>query len=133
MKDLRRKLVNAKPTTKGQYDDDSLLLILTNSLPDSFQSVIDDLNINSELSVDDQLKHLENKEERLRCAYEHREPALISRKKFSKSGRYLSETPKPNTDNIECFLCGEEHYLVNCRYLELCKKLVSDVKVKESK
>jgi hypothetical protein len=36
LKEIRRRIVAAKPSAKGQYDDESLLLILTSVLPDSF-------------------------------------------------------------------------------------------------
>ncbi|POS87489.1 hypothetical protein EPUL_001350 [Erysiphe pulchra] len=80
MTDLRRKVISAKLTAKTQYDDESLLLILTNALPEAYQSVIDDLNINTNLTIDDQLKHLENKEEKLRLAKDDVVLKFVSRK-----------------------------------------------------
>lgn len=131
LKDLRRKIIAAKPTSKGQYDDESLMLILTNSLPNQFQSVIDDLNINSNLSIDDQLKHLESKEERLALKKEPNEPALISRNllkpKKLQSKNYSESNP------VECFLCDDHHYVVDCKYLAHCRDVVSDIKKKKRK
>ncbi|KAI1002675.1 hypothetical protein K3495_g5522 [Podosphaera aphanis] len=68
LKEIRRKIASTKPSAKGQYDHEALLLILISALPKVYQSTVDYLSINNELSVDEQLKHLENKEERLRFA-----------------------------------------------------------------
>lgn len=57
LKETRRKIVSAKPSAKGQYDDEALMLILTAALPESYQSTVDTLNI-TDLSIEDQLKHL---------------------------------------------------------------------------
>jgi len=53
LKELRRKISSSKPSAKGQYDDEALMLILTTALPQPYQSTIDSLNINTSLSVDD--------------------------------------------------------------------------------
>jgi hypothetical protein len=53
IKDYRRKLVNADPEMKGTYSDKALLLILIRSLPVSYRSTVDTLNIQSTLTVDD--------------------------------------------------------------------------------
>jgi hypothetical protein len=50
---------------KGQYNKEALLLILVSVLPNKYQSIVDKLKVQSGLSIDDQIKYLQNKEEYL--------------------------------------------------------------------
>ena len=64
LKGYRRKLGAADANAKSSYNDAALLLVLTRSLPKKFKTTIDTLSAQSSLTVDDKLKHLEEKESR---------------------------------------------------------------------
>ncbi len=66
MKDYRHKLGAADTNAKTAYNDTTLLLVLIRSLPKSFKTTIDTLNAQSSLTVDNKLKHLEEKESRIK-------------------------------------------------------------------
>ena len=66
LKEYRRKLVAAKSSMKQAYPEEALLLILTNALPQDFKTTIDGFAVNELLSVDDKLKILREKEERIK-------------------------------------------------------------------
>lgn len=120
LKEIRRKIVSAKPSAKGQYDDEALLLILISALPKVYQSTVDSLSINNDLPVDEQLKHLESKEERLRFAPDN-EHAHAARTRSTKSRRLKQQQSQDSDvemiDTIECYLCFGNHLIVNCDYL----------------
>ncbi|KAI0994642.1 hypothetical protein K3495_g13538 [Podosphaera aphanis] len=129
LKDLRRKTVAAKPSAKGQYDNEALMLILISALPKTYQSTIDSLSINVELSVEDQLKHLENKEERLKLSPEEDERANAARRRPPpKRQNTSSDIEMGGTADVECYLCFGNHIVVNCKYLERAQKLVSGIR-----
>ena len=64
LKDYRRKLVSVDADTNRAYKDSALLLILIRSLPLSFRAIIDTLNAQLNLTVEQKLKFLEEKEVR---------------------------------------------------------------------
>ena len=142
LKEIRRKIVAAKPSAKGQYDDESLLLILTSVLPDSFQSTVDTLNVQTHLTVDDQLKHLQNKEERLGLSSDNDKEsghAAHARGKGirTKRTRNFFERRKSGSDvemrgtHVICFFCEADHAAMNCPYREKVQKFVKQLKDKE--
>jgi hypothetical protein len=65
MKELVRQVKSADERTACQYTDQSLMLMLQRKLPQSFQSTIDTLRIQRNLPVADQIKYLQDKEERM--------------------------------------------------------------------
>jgi hypothetical protein len=66
LKDYRHKLRVADTNAKTAYNNTALLLVLIRSLPKSFKTIIDTLNAQSSLTVDNKLKHLEEKESRIK-------------------------------------------------------------------
>lgn len=129
LKNIRRRKIAAKPSAKGQYDDESLLLTLTTALPEAYHSAADDLNINENLSVEDQLKNLECTEERLRMSRDLNESALVSRKGNPRlSQRRGSNITTSIFKNVECFLCEGDHYVVEYEFLDHCKNVISIIK-----
>jgi hypothetical protein len=66
LKDYRYKLKVADTNAKTAYNNTTLLLILIRSLPKSFETTINILNAQSSLIVNDKLKHLEEKESRIK-------------------------------------------------------------------
>ncbi|KAI0992054.1 hypothetical protein K3495_g16132, partial [Podosphaera aphanis] len=65
LKDFRRKLINANSKLKETYPDEGLFLVLIRALPSSYGSTVDTLNILLGMSIDEKLKHLQEKERRL--------------------------------------------------------------------
>ena len=66
LKEYQQKLVVAKSLIKQAYLEEALLLILTNALPQDFKTIINGFAVNKLLSVDDKLKILREKEERMK-------------------------------------------------------------------
>ncbi len=66
LKNYRHKLRVVDTNTKTVYNDAILLLVLIRSLPKSFKTTINTLNAQSSLTVDNKLKHLEEKESRIK-------------------------------------------------------------------
>jgi hypothetical protein len=83
-KDFRCKLTAADANLKNTYNDEALFLILSRSLPTEYATTIDTLAIQSTMSVDDKLKHLEAKEVRVQeqTAKEHAHAAFKSSNKY---------------------------------------------------
>ena len=142
LKEIRRKIVAAKPSAKGQYDDESLLLILTSVLPDLYQSTVDTLNVQTHLTVDDQLKHLQNKEERLGLSAEHSKESghaayMRGGGTRTKRSRTSFRQREPGSDiemggnHITCFFCEADHTAMNCPYREKVRQIVKQLKDKE--
>jgi gag-polypeptide of LTR copia-type len=76
LKGYRRKLGAADPEAKGAYTDRSLLLVLTRALPKDYKTMINSLDIQTELTVDEKIKHLEAKEMRLKKVSTRNAPTL---------------------------------------------------------
>ena len=142
LKEIRRKIIAAKPSAKGQYDDESLLLILTSALPDSYQSTVDTLNVQTNLTVDDQLKHLQNKEERLGLGTnsdkESGHAAYIRGGGIrTKRSRTFFKQREPGSDvemggtRVTCFFCDADHTAMNCPYREKVRQFIKQLKDKE--
>ncbi len=66
LKDYRCKLGAADTNAKTAYNDATLLLVLIRSLLKSFETTIDTLNAQSSLTVNNKLKHLKEKESRIK-------------------------------------------------------------------
>jgi hypothetical protein len=66
LKDYRHKLGVVDTNAKTAYNNTALLLVLIRSLPKSFKTTINTLNAQSSLTVDDKLKHLKEKESRIK-------------------------------------------------------------------
>src|ERR1700712_1457584 len=125
LKDHRRKLIAANPTAKTMYSDEALYMVLKTALPVSFAATVDTLDIQTGLTVDQQIQHLESKEARLARDKptgdqddEHANAAFRKRFGFDHNGR----DGKPNT----CFLCDKpNHSILDCKYLKGAKKHVA--------
>jgi hypothetical protein len=122
LKDYRRKLGAADVNAKTAYNDAALLLVLIRSLPKSFETTIDTLNAQSSLTVDDKLKHLEEKESRMKVDTEQAHaararPYVIPHRRDSTSERSVS--PRSN-----CYLCDGKHWMRNCPEIERARKLI---------
>ena len=106
------------------YSDPALFLVLTRVLPPEYATTIDTLDIQTQLSVDDKLKHLIAKENRLENNLEHAN--------IAKSSRYISPFRRERSSSAEsqgshtgeCYLCKKDHYLRNCLHIEVAGKLL---------
>src|SRR4030088_623869 len=122
LKDFRRKLTAADANLKNTYNDEALFLILSRSLPTEYATTIDTLAIQSTMSVDDKLKHLEAKEVRVQeqTAKEHAHAAFKSSNKYRPpQRRYNNSSSDDSTDDSSariprkstCYLCDStEHF-----------------------
>lgn len=130
LKDYRRKLVSADTDTKGAYKDSALLLVLIRSLPVRFRTTIDTLNAQLNLTVEQKLKFLEEKE--VRDQQDANEQALPAFRKAHKQvrqhkrgNRDLSPNSEPDaTSSIQCYLCDKPHYMRDCSKLAKARKLL---------
>jgi len=139
LKDYRRKLVSADADTNGAYKDSALLLVLTRSLPKRFGTTIDTLNAQLNLTVEQKLKFLEEKEIRdQQDANEQALPAFRKAHKYvpphKRGNRDLSPNPEPSaTSGIECYLCDEPHYMRDCTKLVKARKLLREYEAEKKK
>ncbi|KAF7567667.1 hypothetical protein PtrM4_142580 [Pyrenophora tritici-repentis] len=113
LKDYRRKLVAADADTNGAYKDSALLLILIRSLPTRFRTTVDAVNAQLNLTVEQKLKFLEEKE--VRDQQDANEQALPA---FRKAYKYvplhkrgdkdllsLSSDSEPDSEDEEIETC----------------------------
>lgn len=134
LKEYRRHLGAANAKAKDIYNDDALLLILTRALPEEYRNVIDILHIQTNLSIEDKIKHLQAKELRLQDNVEHANIARGGRyipphRRGSNSDSDRMDVDTPSRSKFTCHLCREEGHMVrDClqlpkaqRYLERCK------------
>jgi hypothetical protein len=139
LKDYRRKLVAADADTEGAYKDSALLLILIRSLPTSFSTTIDTLNAQLNLTVEQKLKFLEEKE--VRDKQDTNEQALPAFRKAHKyvpphkrGSRDLSSDSEPYaTSGIQCYLCDEPHYMRDCSKLVKARKLLREYEAEKKR
>src|SRR4029077_6994353 len=138
LKGYRRKLGAADPEAKGAYTDRSLLLVLTRALPKDYETMIDSLDIQTELTVDEKIKHLEAKEMRLKEGIDQ-ERAHVA---FRKGGKYVPPQRRGSQDSrsecerhcerYECHLCGQSgHFLRHCPDLEKARLIIRGLNEKK--
>ncbi|KAI1678126.1 Retrotran-gag-2 domain containing protein [Pyrenophora tritici-repentis] len=140
LKDYRRKLVAADADTNGAYKDSALLLILIRSLPTRFRTTVDAVNAQLNLTVEQKLKFLEEKE--VRDQQDANEQALPA---FRKAYKYvplhkrgdkdllsLSSDSEPGaTSGIQCYLCDQPHYMRDCSKLGKARQLLKEYEVEK--
>jgi len=106
LKEYRRKAIAASTHMKNAYPDTALFLILTNSLPDKYNVIVDGFEVQQSLSVDDKLRILIDKEEKINEG----EKAHIARRR---AYRRNSNSDTSMTDfKLSCFGCGEEGHTI---------------------
>ncbi|KAF7572242.1 hypothetical protein PtrM4_097420 [Pyrenophora tritici-repentis] len=141
LKDYRRKLVAADADTNGAYKDSALLLVLIRSLPKEFKTTIDTLNAQLNLTVEQKLKFLEEKE--VRDQQDANEKALPA---FRKTEKYVPPYRRRNHKNsplssdsesgakftVQCFLCDGAHGVRDCPRRERARKLLKEYDAKKS-
>ncbi|KAI1663808.1 Short chain type dehydrogenase [Pyrenophora tritici-repentis] len=140
LKDYRRKLVAADADTNGAYKDSALLLILIRSLPTRFRTTVDTVNAQLNLTVEQKLKFLEEKEVRdqqdaneqalpaFRKAYKYVPP----HKRGDKDLLSLSSNSEPGaTSGIQCYLCDQPHYMRDCSKLGKARQLLKEYEVEK--
>ncbi|KAI0991895.1 hypothetical protein K3495_g16292 [Podosphaera aphanis] len=128
LKEIRRKIISAKPTAKAQYDDETLMMILISALPKSYQSTIDSMSIHENLPIEVQLTHLETKEDRLRIESNQIESANAARRRPQPS---TSDVEMGGINDIDCYLCHDNHYLVECPFLKEAEEFVRGLKAQQ--
>ncbi|KAI1690371.1 Retrotran-gag-2 domain containing protein [Pyrenophora tritici-repentis] len=136
LKEYRRKLVAADADTNGAYKDSALLLVLIRSLPKEFKTTIDTLNAQLNLTVEQKLKFLEEKEVRdQQDADEKALPAFRKTEKYvppykrrnHKSSPLSSDSESGTKFMVQCFLCDGAHGVRDCPRRERCERSVGTV------
>ena len=123
LKEYRRKIIAAKPATKGLYSDETLLQIMLRALPQSYESVIDYLDVQTTLTVEEKIASLRTKELRLNDKTEHanaafpkyRHPNHRSNSDSSMRDRSRSASPA-SAPATGCHHCKGEHWARDCKY-----------------
>jgi hypothetical protein len=123
LKGYRRRLVTVNSRLKSTYEDETLLLILIQSLPETYESVIDSLDMQDNLSIDKKLKYLEEKELRLQRGREERAHVVSNKGKRSKTHhRHNSESSSDEQKRgFLCYNCQGKHKVKDCPYLEIAQ------------
>ncbi|POS86677.1 hypothetical protein EPUL_002198, partial [Erysiphe pulchra] len=130
LKKYRRKLYAVDKDAIGTYRDRALLLILIRTLPKQYTSTIDTLDAQPDLTVEEKLKRLQTKENRL--ASEDREDmALIGSHrnrgvKSSQFGNYLAEEGSDSGFAPICYICDERHFVKSCPYMKIARTAVQE-------
>jgi hypothetical protein len=107
LKDYRCKLGAVDTNAKTAYNDAALLLVLIRSLPKSFETTINTLNAQSSLTVDNKLKHLEEKESRIKVDTEQ---AHTARACLYITLHQRDSTPEQSVSLCgNCYLCNGKH------------------------
>ncbi|KAG9247602.1 hypothetical protein BJ878DRAFT_388211, partial [Calycina marina] len=119
LKDYRRKLRAADTNAKSAYNHWALLLVLVRSLPKSFATTIDTISARGNLTVEDKLKYLEEKESRARNEDEQAHAAIRVRsdeytpphRRRHSSDFERSKSPR---NKPKCYLCDERYWMRDC-------------------
>ena len=99
LKTLRRRVVNANPQLEKAYDEEMLLQFLLPALPDQYAITVATLDAQPNLTVQDKLVALRNREDVLRVTKAAEDKALTAKQ---------SVVPKPSSDNTKCRFCQRE-------------------------
>ena len=103
---------------------------------------MDTLNVQTNLTVDDQLKHLQNKEERLglgtnsdkesgHAAYIRGGGIRIKRSRTFFKQREPGSDIEMGGTRVTCFFCDADHTAMNCPYREKVRQFIKQLKDKE--
>jgi hypothetical protein len=131
--------VAADADTEGAYKDSALLLILVRSLLTRFRTTIDTLNAQLNLTVEQKLKFLEEKEARdQQDASEQALPAFRKAIKYVPPHKRGNRDLSPNsesgaTSGIQCYLCDEPHYMRDCSKLVKARKLLRECEAEKKR
>ncbi|KAI0996954.1 hypothetical protein K3495_g11227 [Podosphaera aphanis] len=128
LKDYRRKLISADKSLRNTYPDKFLFLILTRKLPKSFTTVLDGFRTQQQLTLDEKIRILQEKEE------DKREESYAAFR-FQQPSRRRSDVSMQDAPDIqECYLCESEiHLLRNCPYMERAKSYTRELREKDEK
>ena len=109
LKTLRRRVVNANPRLEKAYDEEMLLQFLLPALPDQYAITVATLDAQPNLTVQDKLVALRNREDVLRVTKAAEDKALAAKQ---------SAVPKPSSDNTKCRFCQREktHFTDECEF-----------------
>ncbi|KAG6077723.1 hypothetical protein E4U15_004564, partial [Claviceps sp. LM218 group G6] len=129
LKTYRRRIHGAKFIMKMSYPDEALLSILTTALDmdNEYRSTIDSLASRDDLSVEQKVKALQEKEHRLREST----PTATNAERAN-AARQCQRQGAPRTKQQDstasdrkpkCFCCGStDHLLETCKYRSLIRK-----------
>jgi hypothetical protein len=99
LKTLRRRVVNANPQLEKAYNEEMLLQFLLPALPDQYAITVATLDAQPNLTVQDKLVALRNREDVIRVAKAAGDKALVAKQ---------SAVPKLSLDSTKCRFCQRE-------------------------
>ncbi|RKF82541.1 hypothetical protein GcM1_170006 [Golovinomyces cichoracearum] len=111
--DETRKLGAAGPDMKNAYTGQALLLVLTRSLPQEFVSTIDEIDVQTSMTVEEKLQHLEAKELKMKSTSEAAHASLKSCNKRSMSYHRRNDSSSSN-----------DHWIRRCPNLKSTREYV---------
>lgn len=118
LKTLRRRAVNANPRLASAYDEQMLLQFLLPALPDEYAITIATLDAQPNLSVQDKLIALRNREDVIRVAKAIEDKALAAKQ---------SAVPKPDNEGstIRCGFCRRRpHDTDKCQFQKAFNEVI---------
>lgn len=122
LRNFRRKLITANSRMQNKYPDEALLSILMNSLPDNFQTTVDSLHLRDELTPEEKLDRLVQKEERSKekaniASRSHKMKSIQRRRGSDVSMKDHSPSERSVSPQGKCYLCKGNHYQRFCPYV----------------
>jgi Reverse transcriptase (RNA-dependent DNA polymerase)/gag-polypeptide of LTR copia-type len=123
LKTLRRKVVNANPRLGDAYDEEALLQFLLPALPDEYAITVATLDAQPNLTVQDKLVALRNREDVLRVAKAAEDKALAAKQ---------SAVPKQSQDDSKCKFCQRgKHDTDECAFRKAFDEIMDAVTRKQ--
>lgn len=112
IKELRRRVVAAKPELKPALQESNLFDLLLAALPDSYTTTRDALDVNDTLDISDKLAKLEVKEARVESNQEHQ---ALAAKPYNRRSHSQSDSDT-NRQRLRCYDCEGKHTARHCPF-----------------
>lgn len=121
LRQYRRKLISVNPNIRHTYPNVGLLMLLMKKLPESYQTTVDGLHLHDNLSVEEKVMHLVEKEERSKVERAN----IASRRQREKRipRRYDSDVSMIDVSDDQispskiCYLCKGNHFQRHCPFI----------------
>ena len=127
--ELKRKVAQTQPVVADAFGDQQLLQRLFQSLPSDYDIIRSVLESQPVLDVDIAIRKLEDHEAKLKSA----DTALWARGGNNNRDRPRSRRQSPpslerrrqkNESELDCKLCGEDHWIYRCPHVNLAAQLL---------
>ncbi|KAI0997058.1 hypothetical protein K3495_g11129 [Podosphaera aphanis] len=131
----RRKLIAANSNMRHTYPDEGLLMLLMKMLPKSFQMTIDGFHLHDELSAEEKIQRLVEKEEWSKSANvascHHRSNKTPRRRDSDVSMRNASD--RSICPSKMCYLCKGKHFQRHCPFVVQVQKFGEELRKKHER